>query len=51
VREGGVKEEGTSEDTIWLSNKEMQFVFLYSLAMSKAVLLYCGERESKRKRE
>jgi hypothetical protein len=32
VREGGGKEEGTSEDTIWLSNKEMQSVFLYSLA-------------------
>jgi hypothetical protein len=51
VREGGGKEEGTSEDTIWLSNKEMQSVFLFCLAQSKAVLFSCGERESKRKRE
>jgi hypothetical protein len=32
VREGGGKEEGTSEDTIWLSNKEMQSVFFFALA-------------------
>jgi hypothetical protein len=32
VREGGGKEEGTSEDTIWLSNKEMHSVFFLSLA-------------------
>jgi hypothetical protein len=51
VREGGGKEEGTSEETVCLSNKEMQSVFLFSLARSKAVLLSCGERESKRKRE
>jgi hypothetical protein len=51
VREGGGKEEGTSKDTICLSNKEMQSVFSYSLAQSKAVLLACGERESQRGRE
>jgi hypothetical protein len=32
VREGGGKEEGTSEDTICLSNKEMHSVSFSSLA-------------------
>jgi hypothetical protein len=48
---GERREEGTSEDTICLSNKEMQSVLFFCLAQSKAVLLSCGERESQRGRE
>jgi hypothetical protein len=51
VREGGGKEEGTSEDTICLSNKEMQSGFFFSLAQSKAVLLNCGESQRGRESE
>jgi hypothetical protein len=50
VRQGGGKEEGTSEDTICLSNKEMQSVCFLSLAQSKAVLLPCGERVKEEER-
>jgi hypothetical protein len=51
VRECGGRYEGTNQDTIWLSNKEMQSLWFFSLATSKAVLPSCGESERGRESE